>query len=428
MEVRVDTSAPSLAKVSLVVPAEEFGGEYSRSLRSVGRRVRLNGFRPGKVPLPFLEKQFGDGVRREVMESFLRKAYERAMEEHGLKALSHPRVSNDSLALAEDGSFELEFQVGLKPSFELPDYMEMSIDSELEPVLPDQVDQVVADLRRQESVPEPAGEDGIGEDGLVVADLVFVHEDEAVFEREGLRLSGNTPPPGVDPEKFGEALAEAKVGARIEVDMVIPPDVEKEEARGQAGQCRLEVREAFRLVPPADEDFYAMLEVEDEEALQAKVRERLGKAARQREDSRIESVLLDRLIRELDVHLPEPMVEEQTGHRLDQLAQQMKEHGVPDEKIEEQVAEQAATAREEAEKGMRALLLVEALGEREGLLVTDEDIQAELTQIAERNQATLDEVRQYYAENNLGQQMAVEVLERKVRRFLRENARIEEPA
>ena len=106
----------------------------------------------------------------------------------------------------------------------------------------------------------------------------------------------------------------------------------------------------------------------------------------------------------------------------------MSEKGAPEEEIETQVEESRAAAREEAGKGLCALLIVETIGERENLLVTQEEMQAELESIAERNQTDVAEVQKYYSENNLGQQMAIELLERKVRRFLREHATVKVPS
>ena len=157
MEVTVENTGPSLAKVCFSVPAEEFEQEVEAGLREVGRKVRLKGFRPGKVPSKVVAKQYGEQIRREVAESFLRKAYSQAVEQEDLKPMSHPNVSPDDLQPAEDGSFTLELEVSLKPTIELPEYKGMGVESELEPVLEEQVEQVIADLRRQDSVPEPAG-------------------------------------------------------------------------------------------------------------------------------------------------------------------------------------------------------------------------------------------------------------------------------
>ena len=77
---------------------------------------------------------------------------------------------------------------------------------------------------------------------------------------------------------------------------------------------------------------------------------------------------------------------------------------------------------------MRALFMVQTIGEKENLLVSRDDMQAELKTIAQRNDSSVEEVTEYYKKNNLFDQMALEILERKVRRFLRENAKVTVPA
>ena len=428
MEVTVENTGPSLAKVSFSVPAEEFEKEVQSGLRQVGRNVQLKGFRPGKVPSSVVAKQYGEQIRRDVAENFLRKAYSQAVEQEGLKPMSHPNVSPEDLLPAEDGSFALELEVSLKPTIELPEYKGMGVESELEPVLDLQVEQVIDDLRRQDSLPEPAGDEGIDEDGMVLCDVAFVHGENTVFEREGLRLNTTTPPPGVEPDAFRDLLLGAKDGSELEIEMILPPNVDAEEARGEKGLCQLTVRQAFRMVPPTDEELFKKLEVEDMPAMMAKVRERMVETHEQREQNRIETFLIDKLIKETDLDLPDPLLDEQAAGRLHQLEQQLLEKGTPEEEIKKQIDENRPLAREEAEKGLRALLIVEALGEKEELLVTSEELDAELATIAERNDAPIEEVRKYYVENNLNQQMAIEVLERKVRTFLRENAEIITPS
>lgn len=428
MEVNVESAGTSSAKILFTVSAEEFEQEVEGELRQVGKRMRMKGFRPGKVPAHVIEKQFGEQVRRDVAQLFLRKAYQQALSDGDLDPISHPRVASEELAPGEDGSLSLSFEVPLRPRFELPSYEGMTIESERDSVLDEQVEAVLEDLRRQESVPQPAGEEGIGEDGLVVADVTFLHEGEPVLEREGLRLGAHNPPPGVDPQSFAEALLGARDGAQLEVEVTLSPSIEKEQARGEQGTCRIVVREAFDMVPPSEEALLAKLEASDAEDMRAKLRARLEEAAERRERARVENVLLERVIREADPQLPESLVDEQTESRLHQLHEQMEQQGVPHDKIHEQIDEQRATARAEAQRGLAALLVVEAIGEQADLLVGEEEIDHELGKIAERNEAALEEVRQYYVENNLTQQLAIELLERKVRTYLREKAEIKTPS
>lgn len=430
MKLEVDTSTPTVAKVTLSVPSDEFQREVQQGLGRVSRNVRMKGFRPGKVPAKLLEKQFGDDVRNEVKERFVQQAYGQAVEEHSLRPIAHPRLGPDDLALGEDGSFAVEFEVPLKPDFELPDYKGLAITSELEPVMDEQVEAALEEIRKGQSTPTAAGDDGIDAEGFVVAKVRFMQGEKEVMEREGIRLGPKAAVQGVDPEEFEKALVGAKDGDTIELAMTIPDFVEDEDARGKDGTCVIEVTNAMNLVPPTDEELVSLFgdEVTDLDSLEAFVRARLEEQAQQREEQRQESALLDQVLQAVDVDLPAPMIEQQTEARLGQLTQQMQQQGAGEEDLEKARTEGRADAEEDARKGLKALLVVEQLGEAEGLLVSGDDVEAELRNIAERNQADLDEVREYYGKNNLGQQLAIEILEKKVRRFLRENADVKDPA
>jgi trigger factor len=427
VEVNVEQPGNSLAKVRFSVPQAEFEKEVQRGLKQMGSQTRMKGFRPGKVPAHVLEKQHGTEVRNEVRQHFIRKAYQEAVEGEGLKPMAHPRVNLDDM-LEETGDFTVEFEISLRPEVVVDGYKGQEIESELEPIMDQEVDNAIDEVKTQQSTPEAAGDEGIAENGMVLCDVAFVHEDKAHFEREGLRLSPITPPPGIDPEQFKEALVGAKDEDVMEVEMTLPMDLEDEAVRGQQGTCKITVKQAFNMVPPADEKLFEMFEVEDLAALKTSVREKIGEAKEQRETSRLESELLNKVIEATEIDLPGPMLDQQTDARLSQLHSQMSEQGVEPDKIHEAVEEQRPTARIEAEKGLKALMIVEAIAEKEELLVNDADLEAEIAQIAERNKATIEEVRKYYVENNMGQQMAIEILERKVRTFLRENAKIKQPS
>lgn len=431
LKLEVDTSAPTVAKISLSVPADEFQKEVAAGLRNASGQVRMKGFRPGKVPAKFLEKQFGEGIRREVKEHFLQRAYGQAVQEHSLKPIAHPRLAPEKLELSDDGSFAVEFEVPLKPAFELPDYKGLDVASELEPVMDEQIDATLDELRKSQATPQPAGEDGLTEDGFVVADLVFLHGDDVVFEREGMRLNTVSVPPGVDPEAFAEGMKGVRADEERSFPMELPEFIEREDVRGQQGTARLTVKECLDLVPPTDDELVAMIggdEVSDMEALRAFVKERLEENAQERENQRIETALLDRVLEAVEVELPEVMVEQQAEARLSQLAHEMQQRGAPEEEVEKAREAEREGARKDASKGLKALLVVERIGEVEELLVSNDDLDQELRAIAARNNTSLDEVRKYYGENNLGQQLAIEILEKKVRRFLRENADIQVPS
>ena len=249
-----------------------------------------------------------------------------------------------------------------------------------------------------------------------------------------MRLNTASVPPGVDPEMFSAGLIGVKDGERLEFKMELPDFLEEEELRGKEGDCIINVTQAMKLVPPTDETIIEMLgggapdaEIKDMDGVRNFIKDRLAENAQERENQRVESELLDQVLTAVEVELPSSMLEQQTEARLNQLAADMSGKGSSEEEIEAAKEAQREGAHEEAAKGLKALLVVEAIGETEELLVNNDDMAAELSNIAQRNQTTVEEVQEYYTKNNLGQQLAIEILEKKVRRFLRENADIKSP-
>jgi trigger factor len=427
VQVTVEKLGPCQARVSFTVPSQEFQGALRKALGEAGRNVRMKGFRPGHVPAQVIERQFGKEIRRGTVEDFVRKAFQKAVEENQLKVVGSPSVDLESILPLEGADLSHQFEVSLRPEIALSEYKGLSIESELEPVLDQEIESALENLKQQQAHPEPAGEPGLPEGGLALVKVEWVAGGETVLSRDGLRVSPDSPTPGCEPEAFRKALLGAKDGEVREIPMTIPEDFEREDVRGKSGTSRLTITQAYRMVPPTDEEVQRLLGASDAADLKVKLRGKIEEAKIEREQARIESVLLGKIIDGHTFELPEKLLDQQVEGRLLEQARELEAAGAPKDKIPEQVEAQREAVKTSAERGLRALFLVQTIAEKENLLVSREDMKTELEAIAARNQASVEEVGEYYKKQNLYDQMAIEILERKVRRFLRENAQITEP-
>ncbi len=427
MQVTVEKLGPCQARVSFTVPSDEFQGALRKALGEAGRNVRMKGFRPGHVPPQVIERQFGKEIRRGTVEDFLRKAFQKAVDENQLKVVGSPTVDLEKVTPLEGADFSHAFEVSLRPEIQLQEYKGLSIESELEPVVDQEIDAALENFKVQQAHPEPAGDSGLPENGLALVKVEWLSGTDVVLTRDGLRIGPDAPTPGCDPEAFKTAVLGVKDGETREIPMTFPEDFEREDLRGKTGTTRLSVSQAYRMVPPTDEDVRKVFEAKDDADLRAKVKEKIEEAKIAQEQARIESTLLNKLIDAHAFDLPEKLLENQTEGRLLEMSREMEAAGTPKDKIEEQVEGQREASKTAAARGLRALFLVQTIAEKENLLVSREDMRAELESIAKRNQATVEEVAEYYKKQNLYDQMAIEILERKVRKFLRESAQITEP-
>jgi len=428
VQVTVEKTGPCQARVRFTVPGSEFHGAVQRAVSQAGRTMNLKGFRPGHVPPQIVEKQFGPQIRADAMKHFVQQALDQAVKENSLKVVGFQRVNLEKVTVLEGADFTQQVEVSLRPEITLGTYKGITLESELEPVTQREVDDAIANLKLQRSQPEPAGDAGLPADGMALAKVEWLAGAESVLARDGLRLSPRTPPPGVDPAAFEAALTGAKDGETRECALVFPAEFERADLRGKSGTCRVTVAQAYRMIPPTDAEVRELVGAADEPALRRIVGEKIGEAKTEREQQRQEALLIDGLLERHEFELPQMMVDEQTQARLGQLAQQLAQQGVAQDKIEEQVESQREGAQTAARKGCRALFLMQAIAEAEKLLVSQEDMRAEVQTIAARNNAKQEEVVEYYQKNGLFDQMAIELLERKVRRFLRENATVKVPS
>lgn len=424
MEVNVERPAPCVAKITLSVPFEEFTSEKQKMLAAAGRQLRVKGFRPGHVPPQVVEKLYGKEVEFETKKSFVQKAFERAIQEQKFKPLTNPNLDLGEGTVLAGVGYSYGFTINLRPEFQLGQYKGVEIASEKKPVSDEEVEAAIEQVAKNNARPEPAGDAGLPEDGMAVARVEFLWNGQTLFMRDGLRLSPASPIVGVEAEASKKALTGAKDGSILDLEATFPNDVEPEEARGQAGTCRITVNQVFKVVTPTRAELITALKLADEAALAAKVREKLEEAAQDMENRRIEQSILERLIDSHTMELPEPMVEDNTKNRLDGLRRELASQGTAEGEIESQVQAQTGSARAQAERMARGYFLIEKIAEQENLKVTDEEVVKELRSIAERNRSTFDEVHKYYREKNLMPQLVMEIVERKVRAFLREHASV----
>jgi len=428
LDVQVERTGPCLATVRFTVSADEYRKARNVGLKNFAGRSRMKGFRPGKVPPAFLEKQIGPQVDKELVEYYVQHAFQHAVDDEGLRPAKTPSIDFEAIESSNEGDWGHEFEVLLRPEVELGQVEGLEVDSLAIDVTDEELDGTLENVRREMSVPEPAGDDGLPAEGMAVCKLEFLRagEEEPILDRDGIRLNPKTPLRGMDEEHFEKEMTGVKEGETRTFEVEFPEDFPEEEVRGTKGEVRVTVNECFRIVPPEDERVFSEFGVEDEDALRSEVRKRMLEAKDDQENQRIEQVLLEKLIEAHPMELPEPLVEEQADHKADEMREPLAAQGLEGDELDARIEEERGVARKNAAQAMRAIYLMEEIAKQHELQVSQADFESEFEAIAARNNADPTDVRKYYQEERLLQQLALELLERKVRSFLREKADIKQ--
>jgi len=427
VEIQVDESGTCSAQVHLRVPAEQLKGARVQIAGNLRKRFRVKGFRPGKAPLPMVEKHFGGEIDQEVLRFYLERGVQKAVADHELHPAAQPRI--DLQDYPEAGKdLEIDFEIPLRPSIELGELEGLRVDGQEITVADAELDDAIRDLKRQQSRVEPAQDAGLEEEGMMLCKIAYTvdGEDEPALEREGIRLTTKTTPWGVEAEDFEKGVLGAKVGDERSFSVELPDEFPIEEARGKKASLAVRFDEVYKVTPPSDEELFASMDVTTEAGLKESVRARIHDYKQGAENHRVENALIEKILQDHPFEVPELLVRDQVEGRLGELRESLAGEGLDEATIDERVHAEREGAENASRQGLKAIYLFEEIAKAKDLLLKAEDFEAEFQSIALRNNTSAEDVRKYYSEQSeLVNRLGLELLERKVRSFLRESADIQ---
>lgn len=426
MHVEVAETGPCSRTVTIKVPPTTIQEHLDEAYAQASQHAQIKGFRQGKIPRKVLEKRFGKAILAEAKEKIVSQSFETAVREHELTFVGRPRVEG----IGEeplDAASELQFTVlmDVRPTFELGEVKGIEVKGPDLEVKDEDVDRALQDIADRKKSLTPS--DGpVGEDDFAKGNVVFRNEaGEEVLRRDGAQVTSKMPLPGVDAEAFAKALVGTAIGDTATVEIEFPDNFDKEEVRGQKGTFAFEVTEVTSVsLPPIDDELAKEFEFDNLEALRTDLRERIAGERERLEHLRMEEDVLKTLMEAHPYELPDSLVEEQKQHSLHGFAQRLQQAGMGEDDIRAKLEESQEEAAEDARNKVRAFFMLDAIARQQEITVDDQDLHVELHNIAEANNAPLEQVQAYFQQEGRIADLRVGIMERKVREFLRENATI----
>lgn len=380
-------------RLDVAVPEEEVRKQMERTIRQIGRDVRVPGFRPGKVPPEVVVQRVGrETVVQEMLKSSLGSWYEAAVAEAGVRPADDPEVDLDGVP--EEGDLTFSATVQLVPTPTLGTYKGLEVGKAEAEIAEGAVEHELEHLREHGARLEPS--DAPAE----VGGFVVIDFDGSV---KGRRLKGASARDhavelgaGRLLPEFEEALQGASAGDTVTVTVDYPDTDQRSELRGRTVDYRVTVKAVqTKVLPELDDDLALQVsEFDTFEELRLDVERRLMEAAQARVDDLFRGMVIDAAVEEATVEVPPKMVED----RVHQIA-----HSTQD-RLGPRALQQALTARgldvqgwlkelePEAEMAIKRELVVEAIAEAEGIEVTDADIEAQVAQDAEASERDAEEL------------------------------------
>ena len=396
--------------VNITVPADVVSREREQILSGLSGRVRLPGFRKGKIPANVLKRRYGQAVEQETVDKIIGDAYREAIQREELRPISEGEIGTVQYEPEQDLSFEVSFDV--QPEIEVGRLGGFVVERPSMDVSEDDVDRVLQHLREQNGAWRPV-EEGRPEPGDVVSVVIqqLNNEDAEPRSYEFVLGKGDALP---DVE---EAIQSVEVGSEGEFVIAFPADFPDEELKGSEQRLRIAVESRKVLeLPDLEDDFAQSLDFESVADLREKLVTDLEKEAAGRAEDVVRSRLLDSLIEANSFEVPGSMVE----RYLDSVIGDPE--GVPPEKIEEAMT----SLRPEAEMAVKRLLVMDRVADTQSLHATEGELDERIEDIASRNDATPGDVYAQLQKSGRMESLEREVTERKVFEFLKDQSEITE--
>lgn len=382
--------SPVRKSVEVEIPADLIKSEWDRVTTEFSHQAKIPGFRRGKVPANIVRRTFSKEIAKEVMDRLLPLTFRDAIAEKGVTPVGEPELEHlDELVEGVPMKYKAAFDI--KPTFELAEYRGLEIDDPKIEVSEHDVETMIERLRDQASAYRPETERGLQDGDFAVIEITTSGEGVEPDTRSGhFRMGEEMPIPELPAALFGR-----KAGETASFDHAYGDDAQNEAFRGKTIHHEVALKEIRVQEKPEVTDEFAQSTggwetvAQMREAIESDIRRH-----REMETLRMKrSQIGDRLLAAHQLEVPDSMVQDELGRSLQNYARFLATQGVDIDKAELDWQKLAADFRPEAIKRVKRGLVLEAIAKKEGLMVSDVEVDAEIRKAANENGREFAEVK-----------------------------------
>jgi trigger factor len=381
--------SPIQKSVEVEIPADLIRSESARVATEFGRQAKIPGFRPGKIPPAVVRTRFAKEIEEEVMNRLLPRTFREAIHEKGVEPVGDPHIEHlDPLIEGAPVKYKAKFEV--KPQIELGEYRGLEVEEQKVEVTEHDVESMIERLREQASIYRPETERGLEEGDFAVIEMTSTPEGgEPKHDSGHFRLGDEAMP------ELQEALRGKKPGATAAFDKAYGEDAQNEQWRGKTVRHEVTLKEIrVQEKPEVTDDFAKSVgEWESVEAMREAIR---ADVLRHRELEALRTrrtQVGEKLLAAHTFEVPETMVEEELVKSLNNYARFLASQGVDLETANLDWRKLGEEFRPEAVKRVQRSLILEAIAKKEGLTVSDVEVDAEIRRAAREGNRDFAEVR-----------------------------------
>jgi trigger factor len=428
MKIQVEAVSPVEKKVTVEIDADKVAREIERAYVGLGRRARLPGFRPGKVPRNVLVKNFRGDVEREVIEKLVNDSFSEAVVSHSIDAVASPDVKLGEEPFDAAKPLRYTARVEVKPKVTPKDYRGLTVAHTPGAATDEMVEAELKQLLDAGASLQPVEGREVAEEG----DYATIDHEGTV---EGKPFAGSTAQDvtvrvqdgKLEEGNFG-SLRGRRLGEAVEFDYAFAADHRLPELQGKSAKFKATLKALrTRKAPALDNEFakgFGLLGVETVAQLRDRIRADVARREKQRSDAALRDAAVKAALGKNDFEVPPALVERTIDSMIESTAERLARQGIDLRQLQLDLPRLRADLREKALAQVRGALLLEAIAEAEKIEVGDADVEAELRRIAEENGVPLERVKKDLRGKEAVASLKLRIREEKALAVLTDHAKI----
>jgi trigger factor len=390
MQVSVETTSNIERRMTIGVPAQEIDQAVQKRLQETARTVRLNGFRPGKVPMSVVKRRFGDSIRQEIVGEVMRDNYIKALQEQDVNPAGWPRFEPKTMEEGKDLEFVAIFEV--LPEIELGDLSKVEVEKPVSEVTDKDIDTMIDNLRRQQATMKEVKRKSKNKDVVTIDFKGSIDGEEfegGSAEGHRLTLGSGQMIPG-----FEKGIVGGKAGEELEIDVEFPADYHNEDLAGKPAKFAITIHKVEEpQLPELNEEFFQKfgIEAEDEAAFREEVKKNMERELKQAVSNKVKNDVVEGLLATTELEIPSALVDQEID-RLRQDAVQRFGGQVDFQQLPKEIFE------DQAKRRVKTGLLFQEVVKKNDLKADDAKVEEKIQEIASTYEQP-DEVIAHFSSN-----------------------------
>ncbi|WP_082233680.1 trigger factor [Halobacillus massiliensis] len=390
--------------LTVEVPAEDFNKALDEAFKKVSKQVQVPGFRKGKVPRKLFEQRFGvESLYQDAIDIVLPKAYSDAVEETGIEPVDRPEIDVQQIEKGQPLVFTAD--VIVKPEVKLGEYKGLTYEEVDTEVTDEDVENELKQQQERQAELVVKEEGAVEEGDTVVMDFEGFVDGEAFeggqAENYSLEIGSGSFIPG-----FEEQLVGKQSGEEADVEVTFPEEYHAEDLAGKKAVFKVKIHEIKgKELPELDDEFAKDVdeEVESLEELKKKTRERLEEQKKTDAENQKRDTLVQKASENAEVEIPQAMVDTELDRMVSEFEQRLQMQGMTKDMYFQFTGQDEDALREQmgedAGKRVKTNLTLEAIAQAENVEAAEEDVNAELENMASMYQTDVAQLTQMLGGN-----------------------------